>query len=256
MAVPIVRELTAPGFFSTMGMRVAAGRDFTWQDDGAAPRVAIVSEHVAERLFPNTSPLGRSIDISTTSPVRGLRIIGVVPDAALWTPRSGRVLAVYTPLLQDPDAEDFQLVLRATGDPRALARPVQRLIESFGQHYALRAQTAEERLDAVLFQERAIALLATFFGVVAVVLGSIGIYALLSFSVTKRTSEIGIRMALGARQIEIAGLVLRELAAVVSIGIAAGIVLTLAGSRLSATMLFGVSAADPGAITLGVALFW
>ena len=151
--------------------------------------------------------------------------------------------------------EDFQLVLRATGDPRALARPVQRLIESFGQHYALRAQTAEERLDAVLFQERAIALLATFFGVVAVVLGSIGIYALLSFSVTKRTSEIGIRMALGARQIEIAGLVLRELAAVVSIGIAAGIVLTLAGSRLSATMLFGVSAADPGAITLGVALF-
>jgi predicted permease len=248
ISVPIVREPVAPEFFAAMGMRVVSGRDFTWADDARAPLVAVITENLARRLFPKVTAPGQMIDIGKSSPINNVRIVGVVPDAALWKPRSGRPLAVYTPLLQNPDAEDFQLVIRAASDPRALIRPAQRLIESLGQHYSLRTQTAEERMDVVLFQERAIAMLATFFGVVAVVLASIGIYGLLSYSVAVRTPEIGVRMALGARQVEVAGLVLREAMSLVAAGIAAGILLALAGSRLFATLFFGVSAADPWSI--------
>jgi predicted permease len=254
VTVPVVRELVCPGFFSAMGMRVSSGRDFTWEDDMPAPRAAVISENLARHLFPNTSPLGRSIEIGTTSPVRDVRIVGVVPDAALWKPRSGRPLAVYTPLLQDPNAEDFQLDLRVAADPRSLIRPARHVIELLGQHYALRTQTAGERLDTVLSQERAIALLATFFGVVAVALASIGIYGLLSFSVARRTSEIGIRIALGARQIDVAHLVVRQLVVVLCIGIAGGVLLAVTGARLFTAQLFGVSAADPGMIALGTVI--
>ncbi len=245
-SVPAVRDFICPGFFSAMGMRVIAGRDFTWEDDTPTPRVAIISENLAQRLFPNTSPLGRSIEIGAAPPRQAVRVVGVVPEAALWKPRSGRALAVYTPLLQDPNAEDFQVDLRAAADPRSLIRPAQRVIESLGRHYALRTQTARELLDTVLFQERAIAVLATFFGVVALALASIGIYGVLSFSIARRTSEIGIRMALGARQSDVARLILRQLVVVLCIGIAGGILLAVTGSRIFTAQLFGVSAADPG----------
>jgi hypothetical protein len=234
-----------------MSMRVIAGRDFTWEDDTPTPRVAIISENLARRLFPNTSPVGRSIEVGAVPPKQAARIVGVVPDAALWKPRSGRALAVYTPLLQDPNAEDFQVDLRAAADPRSLIRPAQHVIESLGRHYALRTQTAQERLATVLFQERAIAVLATFFSIVALALASIGIYGVLSFSVARRTSEIGIRMALGARQSDVAHLVLRQLEVLLCIGIAGGILLAVTGSRLLTAQLFGVSAADPGTIALG-----
>jgi predicted permease len=253
-----VQEWISPGFFHMIRMRLLAGREFEWRDDATSPSVAIVSESLARRLFPNADPIGQKIDIGTE---KGFEIVGVVNSASLWKARTHEPMAVYYAMMQTPEYNQPQISIRVAGDPMAIAPSARQILALMGNHWALAAATLEARADRFLSAERMIALLSTFFGGLALLLASVGLYGLMSYAVTRRTSEIGIRMALGAQRGNVLILILREVSWLVLAGLAIGIPVALAASRLVSGLLFGISATDPvtiassAAILLAVALF-
>jgi len=258
--VQAVSELVGPGFFHLIGMRLVAGREFDWHDDERTPRVVIVSDSLARRLFSGDRAVGRKVDHHGRPDRKGMEIIGVVNSAILWRVQSHEPMAIYFPLMQQPGFNQARVDIRTSGNPWVVAAQAKRTLESLGHHYALQTQTLEERTSMFLTNERVVAMLATFFGGMALLLASVGLYGLMSYTVTRRTSEIGIRMALGAQRRDVLGLIIREVAWLALAGIAAGVPLALAASRLIAGMLFGLSPADPApmafsaAILLGVAI--
>ncbi|HEY3739019.1 MAG TPA: ABC transporter permease [Bryobacteraceae bacterium] len=239
-AVAAVGETVGPGFFHTAGMHLLAGRDFEWRDDEAARKVGIISESLARRLFPAGDAIGKTID---SGGAKGLEIVGVVNSASLWTGRTHEPMAVYTPLTQVPRDNSPSLVLRTNGT--AALPDVRRVIESMGRHIAIQTETMEQRLDRVLTTDRIIALLSTFFGALALLLASIGLYGLMSYAVERRTSEIGVRMALGAQQANVRTLILKDVLGLVLAGLAIGIPAAWAASRLVSGMIFGIAVDDP-----------
>jgi predicted permease len=249
--IQAVQEWVSPGFFHMIQMRLLAGRDFEWRDDVTNPPGVIVSESLARQLFPNSNPIGQKIDIDTE---KGFEIIGVVNNASLWKPQSREPMAVYYSLMQQPEYNQPQISIRVAGDPMAIAPTARRILASMGNHWALAAQTLEARSDRFLSAERMIALLSTFFGGLALLLASVGLYGLMSYAITRRTSEIGIRMALGAQRGNVIRLILREVSWLVLAGLAVGIPIALAASRLVSGLLFGISATDSVTITSSAAI--
>lgn len=251
-SVPVqaVEDLVGPGFFDLIGMHLVAGREFDWRDDERTSRVVIVSESLARRLFPGDRAVGRKVDEHGEPDLKGMEIVGVVNSASLWTPQSHEPMAIYFPLMQRPKFNQSRIVIRTSGDPRDVADQARRTLESMGYHYPLSIQTLEERTSMFLTDERVVAMLATFFGGLALLLASVGLYGLMSYTVTRRTSEIGIRMALGAQRRDVLGLIVREVTWLALAGIAAGIPLALAASRLIAGMLYGLSPGEPMTIAV------
>jgi predicted permease len=258
--VQAVEDLVGPGFFHLIGMRLVAGREFGWHDDEHTPRVVIVSDSLARRLVPAGRAVGRRVDDRGDPDRKGMEIIGVVNSASLWVVQSHEPMAIYFPLMQQPRYNQSRIDIRTSGDPWAVAAQARRTLESMGHHYALMTQTLEERAGMFLTNERVVAMLSTFFGGLALLLASVGLYGLMSYAVTLRTSEIGIRMALGAQRRDVLGLIIREVAWLALAGTAAGVPLALAASRLIAGMLYGLSPGDPALIAfsavilLGVAI--
>jgi predicted permease len=237
-------DSVGPGFFRMMGMRLLGGREFDWRDDEKAPRVVIISESLARRLFPGRNPIGQKIDVDSEPDHKGMSIVGVVNSASLWTVKSREPSAFYVPLMQEPRQNQFMPDIRTSGEPRTLAASAGRVLESLGHHYSLRTETLRERLDMALNSERMIAMLSAFFGGLALLLASVGLYGLMSYTVTRRIPEIGIRVALGADRYRVLGLILREVMGLVLAGLAVGVPLGLASSRLISGLLFGIPAID------------
>ena len=231
--VQAVRDWVGPDFFSLMGMRLLAGREFEWRDDERAPRVAIVSESLARRLFPEQNPIGRKIDT-------GREIVGVVSSASLWRAQSYDPIAVYVPLMQEPLYNQPLADIRTTRDASTLAPAVQQTLESMGHHYPLLTQTLEQRADRFLSDERLMANVAAFFGGLALLLAGVGLYGLMSYAVARRTSEIGVRMALGAQSGDVLRAVMLKVTWLVLAGVACGVPAALAVSRLASEMFFGL----------------
>jgi predicted permease len=246
-SVPVkaVEDLVGPGFFDLIGMHLVAGREFDWRDDERTSRVVIVSESLARRLFPGDRAVGRKVDEHGEPDLKSMEIVGVVNSASLWTPQSHEPMAIYFPLMQRPKFNQSRIVIRTSGDPRVVADQARRTVESMGYHYPLNIQTLEERTSMFLTDERVVAMLATFFGGLALLLASAGLYGLMSYTVIRRTSEIGIRMALGAQRRDVLGIIVREVTWLAFAGIAAGIPLALAASRLITGMLYGLSLGEP-----------
>ncbi|MCP5114884.1 MAG: ABC transporter permease [bacterium] len=259
--VEAAKDWVGPGFFRLVEVHLLEGREFDWRDHEQAPRVAIVTANLARRLFPSGSAVSRQINIGTRPEDSGLEIVGVVNSASLWDVRSREPMAVFIPLIQGLSFDQPTMLIRAAGDPWALASSVRRAVESQGHHYPIATRTLEERADMFLREERMIAILSTFFGGLALLLASIGLYGLMSYAVTRRTSEIGLRMALGAQPRNVQRLILREVIWLVSAGIVVGIPIAIGGSRFVSGMLFGISGNDPAtiafsaAVLLGVAVF-
>jgi predicted permease len=252
-----------PGFFATMGMSLLRGRDFDWRDDDRHPPVAIVSQSLAERLFPNGTATGQRIRFSFMPEYQALEVVGVADDARLFDFRDAQKAAdvVYLPTLQDVKYPlGGSLVIRASQSPESVASAVARQIESLGHEYALRTETAPAVMAQTLVAEQGTAALSAFFAGLALLLASIGLYGLMSYMVSRRTHEIGIRVALGAQRQNVRWMVLRDAVALGVIGIAAGIPCSLGANRLLASMLFGVSSTDAlslataSLLLLGVAL--
>lgn len=249
-----VVDVIGPGFFHMIGMRILAGREFDWRDNEQSPHVVVISESLAERLFPGENPIGRKLDIGPRLEHKGMQIVGVVNSASLWRLQSLSPLAAYIAVLQEPRYEDPLAVLRTAQNPATVKTAAEKAVESLGQHYPLLTQTLEERSDAFLTEERITALLSAFFGGLALLLACIGLYGVMSYVVTQRTSEIGVRMALGAETVNVLALVLRQVIWLSLAGIAVGVPAAMAASRFISSMLFGLSPADPVTITSAIAL--
>jgi predicted permease len=247
-----VTEFVGPNFFHVMGMHLLAGREFDWRDDEHGPQIAVVSQSLAEKFFGHDNPVGRTIYWGPHSRAEAFKIVGVVNSASLWKVESFQPMAVYQPVAKGfSDAEPL-LDIRTTVDPRSLKAEAERVVRSLGHQYPLRTMTVEERLDSYLSVQRLTALLAEFFGALALLISSIGLYGLMSFHIARRTSELGIRLALGAQREQVLSMVLKEALVLAAIGCAFGLVASLLSAKFVRSILFGVSANDPLILSAGV----
>jgi predicted permease len=252
--VDAVEDWVGPGFFRLIGMHVLEGREFDWRDDQRAPRVAVVSQSLARRLAPGTSPIGRKIRISSEPDHKDIEVVGIVNSASLWKIQSHEPMAFYTPLMQEPRMNQELVDLRIAGKPQALSLGVRGTIESLGHHFPLRTQTLEERAEMDLNMDQMVASLSALFAGLALVLASIGLYGLITYAVSRRTAEIGVRRALGAQQGDVLWMVIREAVSLVGIGVTVGIAGALLATRLISSMLFGLKPTDPLSFGLATSL--
>ena len=244
-----------PGFFETMGIPIILGRGIGKGDTATAPKVAVVNQQFVHKYLGSSSPIGRRFGFGDAKSSSDFEIVGVAGDAKYSSMRDAVPPTVYTPYLQDVGFLGFMnFEIRTAGDPLALAPAVRRTSQSMDPNLALfEIKSQIDQINQNLFQERLIARLTSFFGLLAALLGCVGVYGIMAFATSQRTREIGIRMALGANRREILGMVLRETFILVAIGIAAGTLVALEASRLVASFLFGLKPNDPLTI-LGAAL--
>ena len=196
-------NLVSPGWFATYGTRLVAGRDFTPHDTAGAPRVAIVNEAFARRFLNGASPLGRTVRPTFGPPGRinaPMEIVGVVADAVYRTLRDSVPPTLYVPIMQvDEPSPVVRLSIRSAGpSPAMLVRDVTSAVARVDPHLALTFRPLKDFVDASLMQERMVAMLSGFFGGLALLLATLGLYGVTSHAVNRRRSEIGIRIALGA----------------------------------------------------------
>jgi predicted permease len=246
---PGLRAFVAPGFFKTMGIPLVAGREFTEKDTAAAPRVVIVSQTFARYYFGDRNPVGRRVsfveDAGTTT-----EIVGVAHDFTGGTPREAQRKPAQTYFsYRDKEAarrlRSMTIAVRTQGDPRAMAATLRRELRNIDPNLpVLKIDTVDEQLNDILVQERLVASLSAFFGGLAVLLACVGLYGVISFTVARRTSEIGIRLALGATRAQVIWAVLQESLVLVAAGIVIGVPAALALTRLVASRLFGVGPSD------------
>jgi len=243
-------HVIAPGFFDTLGMRIVRGRDFDLHDDESRPLAAIVSARLARLLSPSGDAIGQRVKLGDNKVE--FQIVGIASDATLDDPRAPDAPAIYAASFQRPDYLGWSAaIVRTPGDPVQLTRALRAHIEALGREYPLRIDTVAEELDQALLPERVLAMLSGFFGGLGLLLASIGLYGLLSYTVSRRTAEIGIRVALGASRGGIVALILREVAVLLAIGLAMGLALAFAGTRTIAAFLYGLPGRDP--VALGAA---
>ena len=237
--------MISPDFFRTLEIPLIRGRDFNQTDDATHPRVAIVSSSLAKRLFPNGDAIGKRIRIVVN---RNVEIVGVAGDARIFDLRDAAAPVIYFSCLQIPPKWGG-LVVRTKEPPEELANTVGHEIESLGREYPFWTGTIAELMSQQLAKERVTALLSGFFALLALLLACIGLYGLMSYTVTRRTREIGIRVALGAQRTAVLWIVLRETLVLALVGIAIGIPSALLSTRLIDSMLFGLSPGDLPTIT-------
>jgi predicted permease len=241
--------MVSPGFFRTLGIPLIRGRDFNSTDDKEHPRVAIVSSSLAERLFPNGAAIGKRIRMVAN---RNVEIVGVAGNARIFDLRDVATPAIFLSYLQLPPAWGG-LVVRSKERPEGLAKTVGYEIELLGREYPFWTGTIAQAMSQRLAKEEVTAVLSGFYAALVLLLASIGLYGLMSYSVTRRTREIGIRVAVGAQRQNVLRLVLRETLSLVLFGIAIGIPCALAATRFIGSMLFGLCPSDIPTLT-GISL--
>jgi predicted permease len=252
MTVPL--NAVSSGYFDAAGIRLLAGRDFTGSDGPRDQKVVVISETMARAFWPARDPVGATVRINGTDSPIELRVIGVAKDAKYRDLRAPAEKTMYVPLVQSGDWPFVVITARTAGDPQALAARLTREVRGFAPELRVRQLLAmEQAIDQSLERERLAAGLAALFGALAVTLAAVGLYGVVSYGVTRRTSEIGIRMALGARAASVVWFVLRNSLAMVLLGVAIGAPLTFLGGRAIAALLYGVGAHDP-LLLLGAAV--
>jgi predicted permease len=241
-------------FLDTMGIPVLAGRNLNSQDAEKAPKVAVVNETFARKYFSDESPLGRRFKLERTAKDDFVEIVGVARNAKYSSLRDETPPTIYIPYLQNlPSLGQMSFEVRAAGDPRDIAASVRQAVQEIDSSVPIyNLKTQSEQVDEHLAQEHLFARLSSFFGLLALALASIGLYGLLSYSVARRTHEIGIRCALGAHAGDVIWLVMKESLVVVLAGIAIGLPAALASTQVITSMLFGLSATDPVTILISV----
>jgi predicted permease len=240
-----------PRYFETMGIPLVSGREFTERDSKGAPRVAIINETMARYFFAGTNPIGRRFGFGGGAPT-DIEIVGVVKDVRSLELRDRAPRFVYIPYAQDEDVTQLTYYVRAAPDGGASGESIRQAMRRLDANLPVfDMKTMALQVDESLFIERMVAALSLAFGALATVLAAIGLYGVMSYAVTRRTREIGIRMALGAERGRVLWLVLREVAAMAIVGIAGGLGAALWLTRQIQSQLFGLSPNDP--LTLAVA---
>jgi putative ABC transport system permease protein len=247
-------HVVTPRYFESMGIPLLAGRDFAETDTKQAPNVVVINESFARRHFAGENPLGHRIRLQGQER-DPLLIVGVVGDVRQLGIDKQPVPEAFVPFLQDPLSKTYQramtIVARTKSDPSAVAGSLRAALTSLDKSlpvYDLKPMT--EYLRDSLARRRFNLILLTAFGGVALVLAAIGIYGVISYGVTQRTHEIGIRMALGAEKADVLRLVVRQGMMMALGGVATGLLASLALTRLMESLLFGVSVTDPLTFTV------
>ena len=250
---PVGINVVGPNYFATLQTAVLSGRDFSDDDQAGTPKVAIVNEAMARHYFGDASPIGRHISVPDwNGDASWLTIVGVMGDTKTRDLRESPAPMIYLPLFQSVvGAVTFEV--RTALDPHLLANPILQAVKATDSRLTVSdVKTLTEQVDQSLIQERLIALLSSLFGLLALLLAAVGLYGLMTYAVNRRTGEIGIRMALGARRGQIAGMIVRETVQLLLIGLGIGIPAALAVSRLIQTQLYGLKSDDP--LTLSIAI--
>ena len=249
-------DIVSPGFFRTAGITLLEGRDFDWTDGIASPRVAIINRALARRLFPSDRAVGQTISLGSGPAQGSCEIVGIVADATLGDTRAEHLPVVYRPWLQGEGYTRSPVAqLRTTSDISLLRDRLRETSRSLGVEYVLEDGTAAARLRRALAREEVAAGISSVAGGLALLIAGIGLYGALAYSVTLRTSEIAVRMALGATHWSVFRVVAREGLLVSGLGIVFGLVGALAATRYLESLLFGVTPADPATFVMMSLLF-
>ena len=249
-------DQAGPGFFTNVGIPLVLGRDFTERDGPGAPPVTIINDTMARFYFPNGSPIGRHIHVKAPSDV-SLEIVGVARDAQDHDLRAKPVRRFYVSYLQPIDGittVNYE-IRAASSNAGGLFGPIRAEVQRFDPRLQfLSLKTAQTLVDDSIVTERLVAKLSTFFGALAVLLAAIGLYGVMSYTVARRTSEIGVRMALGASQSIVASMILREILGLVAFGSVVGVLAALGLATFVESLVFGLKPHDPLSVVASVCL--
>ena len=239
-------NMVTPEYFDTMGIHLRKGRLFTDQDRDGAPHVAVVNESMAKFWAGDRDPLGVTVSFRG-DPKDLITIVGVVEDTYQMNLREAPPRTVYTPLAQlDKMSSLIQIEIRTVGDPALLAASARSAIRAASSDVVIRyLRTMDEQIDASLVRERLLAALSSSFAMLAVVLCAIGLYGVMSYSVTRRSREIGIRMALGAGRGRVLGQIMMQTVIIAIAGSMVGVIAALMTARQLSTFMFQLSERDP-----------
>lgn len=246
---PVLFNGVTPNYFRTMGTPILAGRDFTDADRAGAPDVTIVNEAFAKKYFNGENPIGKTftrVSYNTANPDRVLEVIGMVADAKYQRLREAAQPTTYRPFAQESSSEfsSARIAIRTTGTPMESRNAIVQAIANVNKEIAIDLKPLDEDLGANVLQERLVATLSAFFGVLALLLAALGLYGVMSYSVTRRKNEIGIRIALGADPQKVVQLVLRNVAVITIVGLIGGAAAAMGTGRFINSLLFNLATTD------------
>jgi len=247
-------RLVTPGYFSTMGIALLRGRNFTDSDRSGSENVAVVNLTLAHRYFGSEDPVGKVVELGDLGQTKRWRIVGLVSDVKAFGPEEAAHADLYRPLAQLP----FPLLafaVRTTSDPAALLKPAEQVIWDIDKDQPIFDAMPMTLLAAQSVTLRRVStILAASFAILALVLVAVGVYGVMAYSVAQRTHEIGLRMALGARYLDVLRLVIVQAMRLVLVGEVAGFVAALVLTRAVSGLLYGVNPSDPWTVVAAIAL--
>ena len=237
-------------YFRVLGTPIVLGRDFTEADILGGPPFVIINDAFARRYLPNREPLGHRVALSTAADARQFTIVGVAANSRYTSVRESERPMAYIPYSLVPGNSGMHVEVRALGDPTRLLPDIRRIVAEFGPDLPLlKPMTQQAQFAQSFSNERLFSRLATAFGLLAAALVAAGLYGTLSYRVSRRTREIAVRMALGARRGQVMWMVLGDSLTVCAAGIVVGLPLAIAGSRFLESILFGLTKYDPVSFT-------
>jgi putative ABC transport system permease protein len=248
--------VASAGYFKTMGIPLLRGRVFEDQDGTDAANVAVISETLARNRWPNRNPIGQVIEFGNMDgDLKPLTIVGIVGDVRIEGLDHPPTPIIYVDYEQRGlHGQDSTVLIRSAAPPGAIASTARGIVHDVDPNVPVQFSTFADALGGWLADRRFLLLLVGIFAATALALAAVGLYGIVSYSVTRRTQEIGIRAALGAQRMDVLRLIVGEGARLAAIGIAVGLVLSFALTRLISSLLFGVTAADPLTFALVAAL--
>lgn len=249
----------SPDYFKTLGTSLLAGRDFDDRDTITSPKVAIVNETFARTVVEGANPVGKRfwVEATPSAPETLYEIVGLVRDSKYQDLREEFSPVVFLPLSQASRHGEYdQILTRANAPLPALISSMKHTLADINPEILVTFQVLKTEIERSLLRERLMATLSGFFGLLALLLACIGLYGIMSYGVAGRTNEIGIRIALGAKRGDVLWLILREALVLVLIGVASGLPVVLASTKMISSLLYGVKPADPVSICFAALLMF
>jgi predicted permease len=245
-----------PNFFETMEIPLILGRSLSQRDDGRATKVAVINQTMAREYFGEENPIGKRFGFGRQENSNQIEVVGIVQDAKYFNLRDETPATAYISYLQYPSSlGQMSFSVRTTDDPAAMTSAIREAVHEIDQNIPLfEVNTQNEQINASLAEERLFANLSSLFGVLALLLACIGLYGVMSYTVARRTNEIGIRMALGAQSGKVVWMVMRETLFLVLTGAVIGVLGALSATLWISSMLFGLTPSDPTTIAAATLL--